>query len=85
MNDTLAIFDEFGDKIAIAVMPEEFDAAATSEEEQRELGAAFARRVCVPGKSAFVNLSSAAMLTKAFREGCYQESRIIYSKELSMI
>lgn len=80
MNDTLAMFDEFGDKICLGVVPEKYDPEKTTADEQRELGIAFARRICVPGKTAFVSLSAAPMMTDAFREGCYKESRILYSK-----
>lgn len=80
MNDTLELFDNYGDQIVIGVIPEQFDPATTSEDEQREYARKFFERVNVPGKSCFVSLYGAAVLTDAYREELYKQSRIAWSK-----
>lgn len=80
MNDTWELFDNHGEKIVIGVIPEQFDPATTSEEEQRRYAREFFERVNVPGKTAFISLYGGAVLTNAFREELYKESRILYSK-----
>ncbi|MDR2529923.1 MAG: methyltransferase [Oscillospiraceae bacterium] len=78
MNDTHRLYDEVGDKIAIAVIPEKFDPATTSPEKQRELGMAFAEKFTQPRKLATVSYYGGDYFTPAFHEGLYEKSREIY-------
>jgi hypothetical protein len=78
MNDTQKLFEEFGDKISIGIIPDAFDFVNTSAEEQMKFGEEFAKKVCVPGKTCFLSLYSGPLLTVPFREGVYRQSRKIY-------
>lgn len=80
MNDTLKLFDEYGDKICLGVIPE--FPASDSEEDQRAAAKKFAEKVCVPGKSSTLSLYalSTGKFTGVFTEELYKQSRIIYSK-----
>ncbi|MDR0819503.1 MAG: methyltransferase [Oscillospiraceae bacterium] len=78
MNDTHKLYEEVGDKISIAVIPDYYDPAATSEDKQREYGRAFADKFCKPGKLATIGYYGAEMFTPAFHEGVYEQSRKIY-------
>jgi len=80
MNDTQKIYEEYGDKLLVGILPDAFDPAATSEDEQREMGRAFANKFANPGKQSMVNIYSSAMLTTAFCEGLYEQSRKNYAK-----
>lgn len=77
MNDTIKLCKNFGDKICIGITPELFDSDTTSEDEQREHARELVRRVCKPEKSCFVNIRG-GMMTAAFREELYKQSRIVY-------
>ncbi len=81
MNDTHAIYEEYGDKLVVGVVPEQFDPATTSEDEQRRLAREFAAKFCRPGKPSVVNLNGTACLTAAYREELYKESRIRYASK----
>jgi hypothetical protein len=78
MNDTHKLFDNYSDKISISVVPEQFDPAATSEDEQRRRGREFAQRFSKPGKLAQLGFYGRAALTPAFTEEVYIESRKIF-------
>ncbi len=80
MNDTHKIYDLYGDKLLIAVLPDKFDPAKLSEEQQREEAKKYAAKFCNPKKPSFLNFSGAQMLTPTFREELYRQSRINYSK-----
>ena len=80
MNDARAIYEEYGDKIVVGVIPDYFDPATTSLEEQRERARAFVREFCQPGKPSVINRGGTEFLTDAFREEVYKQSRILYSK-----
>jgi uroporphyrinogen-III decarboxylase len=80
MNDTRKIYELYGDKIIIAVMPEEFDPKTTPEAEQRAIAKAYANDFCTPSKPSYVNISATVLLTPAFREELYKQSRINYGK-----
>lgn len=80
MNDTQKIYELYGDKIMIGVIPDEFDPESTSEEEQRERAREYAEKFCKPEKPSFFNFYGAHMMTPAFREELYKQSRINYSK-----
>ena len=80
MNDTHAIYEQYGDQIVIGVIPEQFDPENTSEEDQRRLARDFAEKFCNPAKPSVVNVNGTACFTKAYREELYKQSRILYSK-----
>ncbi len=78
MNDFEKIYELYGDKILIGVMPD--DVAVLKdlpEEEQRARAREFARKYTKPGKPAYLNYGATAMVTPAFIEELYKESRII--------
>ena len=80
MNDTHKIYELYGDKILVGVMPERFDPEKTTEEEQRAAAREYAKKFCDPKKPSVLSLSASPLLTKAFREELYKQSRINYSK-----
>lgn len=80
MNDTHKIYDLYGDKILIGVMPDSFDPEATSEEQQREEAKKYAAKFCNPKKPSFFNLNALRVATPVFREELYRQSRIHYSR-----
>jgi uroporphyrinogen-III decarboxylase len=83
INDTLALYDEFGDRIIIATIPEVFDPKEVSESEQRSLARVYADHVCHPDKPSSANLYgyiNHPMYTPAFREELYIKSRQNYSR-----
>lgn len=73
--DTAKLFDEYGDKIVLGVMPEKFDPATTSEEMQREYARQFVEHYCRKDKSAKYSIYGLAQLTPAFLEELYVGSR----------
>jgi hypothetical protein len=76
MNDTQADYDEYGDRIVIGVVPDQWNPATTPEERQREAAREFVERFCKPGKPSVLNSYGAQVLTPAFREELYRCSRI---------
>jgi hypothetical protein len=80
MNDTQKIYELYGDKLIVGVIPDHFDTAATSEEEQRARAREYADKFCRPDKPSFYSLNAGQYLTPAFREELYKQSRINYSK-----
>ena len=80
MNDTHKIYELYGDKLMVGVMPEMFDPQTTTEEEQRAAAKKFAEQFCHPEKPSMFNISGTPLLTPAFREELYKQSRINYSK-----
>ena len=70
MNDTVKMYDDYGDRIIIGVVPEAFDPATTSEEEQERLGAEFAKRFPL------ATCNGRGIVTPAFMKGYYKQSRI---------
>ena len=83
MNDTVALYEKYGDKIVIGVVYDKpFDPATATEEEQRAAARDFADRFCAPGKpSAFSPMYNVhGLMTPAFREELYRQSRINYAK-----
>ena len=79
MNDTHRLYDEVGDKIVIAVIPDPFDPATTPEDEQRERARAFVDRFCKPGKSAIMDFYSMGVMTPVFSDELYEYSRKKYA------
>ena len=68
------------DKIVVGIIPDVFDPATTSVEEQRERARDFVREFCQPGKPSVINRGDTGFLTDAFREEVYKQSRIAYGK-----
>ncbi|HSW40337.1 MAG TPA: methyltransferase [Acidobacteriota bacterium] len=80
MNDTQKIYNMYGDAILLGVMPDLFDPEALTEEEQREEARKYAAGFCNPRKPSFYNFNALYLLTPAFREELYRQSRIRYSR-----
>ncbi len=82
MNDTVALWEKYGDKITLGVVsPYTFDPATATEEEQRECARKFVERFCVPGKTVtWSSYNNRAMSTPAFKDELYKASRKAYSK-----
>lgn len=80
MNDTQKIYELYGDKIVIGVIPDMYDPETTSEDEQRALARAYADKFCNPQKPSFLNYAGAMLMTPAYREELYKQSRINYGK-----
>jgi hypothetical protein len=78
MNDTQMLYDKYGDKIVLAVIPDAFDPETTPEDEQRARARDFVDRFCKPGKVANVSVYSAWAFTPAFAEEVYEYSRKRY-------
>jgi hypothetical protein len=83
MNDSQGDWEKYGDKISIGVIPDSYDPAATSEEDQKAEARKFVDRFCKPGRSAVINSMYAdpLLLTPAFREELYRYSRIKFGGE----
>jgi hypothetical protein len=67
MNDTYRLFDEFGDKICISVVPKPDESAED-----------FAKHFCVPGKMVQIAHYGAANLTPEWMDELYECSRKMY-------
>jgi hypothetical protein len=76
MNDTQGLYEKYGDQIVLGVVPDQFDPATATEEEQRAAARKFAAKFCNPHKPCLLNMYGAAVLTPAYREELYKESRI---------
>lgn len=83
INDTAALFEQYGDKMVIGVEIRELeDPANATEEEIRAAARSFAEKFAKPNKPVTINLSShPAYLTTPFREELYRASRILCSRE----
>jgi len=83
MNDSHKIYEDFGDKILVAVFPQDIPAnfAELPEEEQRAFARNYAEKFCNPDKPSFYNYYASECLTPAFREELYIASRKKYSGE----
>lgn len=83
MNDTVSLYEKYGDKITIGMVYDKpIDPATASEEEIRAAAKDFADRFAKPGRpssySAFYN--TPGLLNPAFREELYRESRKNYGR-----
>jgi hypothetical protein len=76
VNDTQGLYAKYGDKIVIGVVPDQFVPADTPEDKQRAAAREFAQKFCNPQKPCILNNYGAAVLTPAYREELYKESRI---------
>ena len=82
MNDTIALYEKYGDRIAIGIVNDEpFDPATATEEEQRATARRFAERFCQPGKLGFPSIfyNAPGQMTPAYREELYKASRLAYA------
>ena len=78
INDTLALFRKYGDRIVIGVVPEN-DPENISDEEQREYARKTAALLCgEKGKVCFLNKSFTPRIKGAYAEELYRQSRIYY-------
>ena len=78
MNDTHALYEAFGDKIIISIVPTPFDSETTSVEEQRRLAREHVNRFCKPGKPSEIGHYGRPALTPAFSDELYEYSRRVY-------
>ena len=73
------LYDEFGDRLLIGIMPKMSTAAEADEARQRAEAAAFVEKFCSdPKKPCFVNKTAAREMTPAFAEELYRLSRLRY-------
>ncbi|GHV17258.1 hypothetical protein FACS189493_4560 [Spirochaetia bacterium] len=79
MNNTHKLYDEYGDKIIIAVVPDLFDPATTSEADQRAAARNYVDRFCKPGKPSTLGFYAFPCFTPAFVEEIYEYSRKHYT------
>ena len=84
MNDTHKIYEEYGDKIIIAVTPDAFDPATTTEEDQRAAAREYAAKFCNSSKPSMFNIYGSLSLTRAFREELYIQSRKNYGRQAAL-
>jgi hypothetical protein len=75
MNDTHKLYDEWGDKIIISVIPDPFDPQTTPESEQRQRARDFVDRFANPKKPCMIGFYGAGALTPAFGDELYEYSR----------
>lgn len=79
MNDTHRIYEEYGDKLIIGVVPEMSTAEETDEAQQRAEADAFAAKFCSdPKRPCTLNKTSSRNMTAAFSEQLYKDSRLAY-------
>ena len=74
MNDTQKIYEEYGDKIIVAVMPDRVPEDA-SPEEHRAAARAFVDRFMKPGKPCLLSYHDMSMCTPEYLEELYSYSR----------
>jgi hypothetical protein len=79
INDTQKIYELYGDRLIVGVVPDPVDMSA-SEREQRAAAKAYADKYCDPKKPSMFNYYGSGVLTRAYREELYKQSRISYSK-----
>ena len=79
MNDIEMLYEEYGDKIVLAVFPTEKNIPQCSEKEQRAAARAFADQFCKPGKPAILGVGAMDRITPAFEEELYMYTRSLYS------
>lgn len=81
VNDADALYEAYGDKIVMAFLPEDFDPAITSEEEQRRIARDYVAKYCDPKRpTLFSFVDGGKYLTPAFQEELYRASRLRYSQ-----
>ncbi|MDR1727862.1 MAG: methyltransferase [Acidobacteriota bacterium] len=78
MNDTHKLYDDWGDKIVVAVVPDKFDPETTPEGEQRRRAREYCDRFSEKGKPAILGFYGAFAMTPAFLDELYEYSRKKY-------
>ncbi|MDR3123027.1 MAG: hypothetical protein LBU16_04530 [Treponema sp.] len=76
MNDTQRAYEQYGDKIVVGVIPDQWDPAVTPEEKQRKEARRFVDKFCQSGKPALINYYGFQALIPVFQEELYRYSRI---------
>ncbi len=82
MNDTISLYQKYGDRLCIGLVYDRpFDPATASEEEQRAAARDLVERLLEPGKNCFYSFfyNTHGMMTPAFREELYIASRRKFS------
>lgn len=89
MNDTFALYEKYGDRILIGLIPD-LNPETTTEEEQRTYAREFAEKYCKPGKQSMLSYYSSPMValaggscptTPAFLEELYIQTRANYRND----
>jgi len=80
MNDTVKIYEEYGDKLIIGVIPEKFDIENATEEKVREMARDHANKYNKPNKPSTLNAFGTNVLTPVYAEELYKQSRINCAK-----
>jgi hypothetical protein len=80
MNDTHALYEQYGDKIIIGIYPDDVDLVNSSEDVQRQEARKFAEKFCNPDKPCVINFNNSKVLPLAYREELYKQSRIRFAK-----
>lgn len=83
MNNTVELYQKYGDKIIISVVPDKlFDPQTASEEEQRQAARDFVAKYTQGDKLCClaVNYCPPGFVTQAYREELYRASRIRYAQ-----
>jgi hypothetical protein len=75
MNNTRQLYEDWGDKIIISVVPDVFDPATTSDDEQRQRARDYVDEFSVPGKPAMLGFYGAFAMTPVFLDELYEYSR----------
>ncbi len=83
MNDTVALYEKYGDKINIGITYDKpFDPATATEEEQIAAADDFVERFSVPGKAGeFAPSHNRAIATEVFMKELYRASRKKFAEQ----
>lgn len=83
MNDTHTLYELYGDRIMMQVTPDIFDPSKLTLDEQRAKAREYARKFCNPDKPSMFNGYGNEVMTEAYREELYKQSRINYCGSLN--
>ncbi len=81
MNDSQQLYEEYGDRILMGVIPTPFNPETASEEEQIRAAIEFADKFCRPEKPSLLNIYALAqyqLTTPVFKKALYEASRKNY-------
>ncbi|MCQ2452827.1 MAG: methyltransferase, partial [Oscillospiraceae bacterium] len=81
MNDTDALYREYGDQIVIGVIPAPFDPDNTPAEEQQQLARDYVSQYCRSDRLCATNLNGGRVIGLAFRQELYRLSREAYAQK----
>lgn len=79
INDTHALYEQYGDQIVIGVMPDPYDPQNSTPEEQRAEARKFVDAFGKPGTGCIVSRYAFPLMTPAWREELYRYSRQTYA------